>query len=133
MDHFKIKKVRPMFTAVITTAKKYVDDRKTKGELFNPFASADSINYFQTVIAVGNTVTGVKPGDIVKLNYMRYAHAEQKPAGIDVDSNTQKNKAVLEYDIPTIDIDGQTCLFLQYNDIEYVVEEYEADESGLIQ
>ena len=133
MDHFKIKKVRPMFTGVITTARKYVDDSKTRGGLYNPFASAGSLNYFQTVIAVGNTVTGVKPGDIVKLNYMRYARAEQKPAGIDTENNIQKHNVALTYDIPTIDIDDQTCLFIQYNDIEYVVEEYEADESGLIQ
>lgn len=122
-----------MFTGVITTAKHYVEDVKTKGGLYNPYTLKGRLNPFQTVVAVGSTVTGVKDGDIVKLNFLRYARAEQKPTGIDLENNVQKHKAVIEYDIPTIDIDGQTCLFLQYNDIEYVIEEYEADESGLIQ
>ena len=132
MDHFKIKKVRPMFTAVITTSRQFVDDSQTQGGLYNPFASAGGINYFQTVVAVGSTVTGVKEGDIIKINFDRYARAEQKPTGID-DNNVQKHKAVLTYDIPIIDIDGERCLFLQNNDIEYVVTEYEVDESGLLQ
>ena len=132
MDHFKIKKVRPMFTAVVTTARQFVDDSETQGGLFNPFASAGGINYFQTVVAVGSTVAGVKEGDIVKLNFKRYAVAEQKPSGID-DNNVEKHKAVFTYYIPEIDIDGQRCLFLQNNDIECVVTEYEVDESGLLQ
>ena len=133
MEHFKIKKVRPMFTAVLTTARTYVGDVKTQGGLFDPTKMSGDLNIFQTVVAVGTTVTGVKEGDIVKVNYKRYAKAKHVPGALDESENKIVDNMSITYEIPVIDVDGQQCLLLQNNDIEYVIEEYEADESGLIQ
>ena len=133
MEHFKIKKVRPMFTAVLTTARTYVGDVKTQGGLFDPTKMSGDLNIFQTVVAVGTTVTGVKEGDIVKVNYKRYAKAKHVPGALDEGENKIVDNMSITYEIPVIDVDGQQCLLLQNNDIEYVIMEYEADESGLIQ
>ena len=133
MEHFKIKKVRPMFTAVLTTARTYVGDVKTQGGLFDPTKMSGDLNIFQTVVAVGTTVSGVKEGDIVKVNYKRYAKATHVPGALDEGENKIVDNMSITYEIPVIDVDGQQCLLLQNNDIEYVVMEYEADESGLIQ
>ena len=59
---FKIKKIRPLFTGVITTAKKYVGDQHTNksGLIIDTTKMSGSLNPFQTVLAVGTMVSDVK-------------------------------------------------------------------------
>lgn len=129
---FKIKKVRPLFTGVITTARKYVGDvANDAGIILN---KDGDLNPYQYVIAVGTTVTGVKEGEIVKLNFKRYARAKHTPGAIDEGTNMQADDMKYSYELPIITIDGQVCLYMQNNDIEYVVTDYEGvDEGGLLQ
>ena len=130
---FKIKKVRPMFTSVITTATRYKGDQFTeKGGLVLDTRKMDgSINPIQTVVAVGTQVHGIEKGDVVKINFMRYTRARHIPGKIE--DNIQSDNLTATVDIPYIDIDGQQCLHIQNNDIEYVIEEYDVDEGGLFQ
>ncbi len=129
---FKIKKVRPLFTGIITTATRYTGDITTKGGLILDASKAlGSINNFQTVVAVGAMTKDIKVGDVVKINYKRYLVPLQVPGKIE--NNIQSSKMKATYEIPMIDIDGEECLFIQSNDIEYVVEEYEVDDGGLFQ
>lgn len=133
--HFnmKIKKIKPLFTAVITTAKRYVGDQYTEknGLIVDTRKMSGAINVFQTVIAVGTTVHGIQVGDIVKVNYDRYARAKHVPGRIE--DNIQSDNYSAAYEIPVIELNDEECLYLQDRDIEFVVEEYEADEGGLLQ
>lgn len=129
---FKIKKVRPLFTGVITTATKYKDVMTTNGGLIIDTTKMEgSLNPYQTVVAVGDMVRGLSVGDIVKINFNRYARAKHIPGKIE--DNVQSDNLVVTYEIPMVPIDGQEYLFIQHNDIEYVVEDYEVDEGGLLQ
>lgn len=129
---FTIKKVRPLFTGIVTTATRYVEDSTTKGGiLLDPNKAGGQLNNIQKVIAVGKMVSDVKEGDYVKLNYKRYLVPLQLPGKIE--DNVQSSKMKATYEIPMIDIDGHQCLFLQSNDIEYVIEEFIPDEGGLFQ
>ena len=132
---FKIKKVRPLFTGVITTAKKFVGDQATKkGSVIVDTRKMDgSLNYYQTVVSVGSTVRDLKEGDIVKINFSRYAKARHTPGAIDEAQNKQFDNLGWDYEIPIIVIDDIEYLFLQDRDIEYIVEDYEVDEGGLLQ
>lgn len=127
---FNIKKVRPLFTGVITTANKYAEP--TDGLLVDVTKLAGTLNIYQTVISVGKMVTDVKPGEIVRLNFKRYAKAKHVPGVIE--DNIQSDNMSVVYEIPMVTIDGRDCLFVQNNDIEYVVEDYDGiDEGGLLQ
>jgi len=129
---FKIKKVRPLFTGIITTARKYTGDMTTKGGiLLDANKVMGTINPFQVVVAVGAMTKDIKEGDVVKINFKRYLVPLQVPGKIE--NNVQSSKMKATYEIPMIDIDGEEHLFLQSNDIEYVVEDYEVDEGGLFQ
>jgi len=129
---FKIKKVKPLFTGIITTAKVYSEDLKTaSGILLGGTKMAGSMNPFQFVYAVGPMVTGVKEGDVVCINFKRYLVPKHLPGKIE--NNTQADNMVASYEIPLINIDGTDYLFLQNNDIEYVVEDYETDDGGLLE
>lgn len=126
---FRIKKVRPLFTGVITTANTYVGDVTTSSGLIDVRKSEGSLNNFQTVVSVGKMVTDVKPGDIVFLNFKRYKMVKHLPGALGED-NIQKDEMNASYDIPSIIIDDKRHLFLQSNDIEFVVEEYDGVEAG---
>ncbi len=128
---FKIEKIRPLFTGVVTTAKKYVGDVKTESGLI--ISMDGQLNPYQTVISVGNMVHDVKEGDIVKLNFKRYALAKHVPGAIDKDNNLQADDMKMAYELPILTLNGETVLFMQNNDIEYVVEKYTVDEGGLLQ
>lgn len=129
---FKIKKVRPLFTGVVTTARKYVGETTTAGGLIVDTTKMEgTLNNYQIVTAVGTMVKDLKEGDIVKINYKRYAKAKHLPGAIE--DNIQSDNMSVVYEIPMININGEEYLFIQNNDIEYVVEDYEVDEGGLLQ
>ena len=132
---FKIKAIRPLFTGVITTAKKYVGDQHAdvNGLILDTRKMDGSLNPYQTVVSVGTTVRDVEKGDVVKLNFKRYVKTKHTPGGIDEAENKEYDNMSLTYEIPTVIIEGEEYLFLQNNDIEYVVTEYEVDEGGLLQ
>ena len=129
---FTIKKVRPLFTGVVTTARKHVGETTTAGGLIVDTTKMEgTLNNYQIVTAVGTMVKDLKEGDIVKINYKRYAKAKHLPGAIE--DNIQSDNMSVVYEIPMINIAGEEYLFIQNNDIEYVVEDYEVDEGGLLQ
>jgi hypothetical protein len=130
---FNIKKIRPMFTGVITTAYTFSEDQRTSAGLYTGGKRKGDLNPYQWVVSVGNTVTGLKEGDIVYINFKRYAKAQHIPGSIN-DDNIQKDNMSITYEIPFIEVDGKTYLRLQNSDIEFVVEDYDGiDEGGLLE
>lgn len=132
---FKIKKVRPLFTGVITTARKYVGQQyASEGSVIIDTRKLDgTLNPYQIVYSVGGTVRDVKEGDVVKINFSRYALAQHRPGKVDAAENVQSDDLKWAYEIPKITIDGIDYLFIQDRDIDYIVEDYEVDEGGLLQ
>jgi hypothetical protein len=128
---FKIKKVRPLFTGIVTTATRYVGETINKAGLIVPNKMEGQLNPFQRVVSVGKMVNDIKEGDIVKLNFKRYLVPLQVPGKIE--DNVQSSNMKGTYEIPMIDLDGVPHLFLQSNDVEFVVEDCEIDEGGLLQ
>lgn len=123
-----------MFTGVVTTAMKYVSDVTNDSGLILPSKMEGQLNYYQWVVAVGDMVTGLKKGDIVRINFKRYAIAQHTPGMIDADANIQHDNMSVKYEIPMVTMDGKDYLFLQNNDIEYIVTDYSGvDEGGLLQ
>jgi len=129
---FKIKKVRPLFTGIITTATKYQNGVTAKGGLLLDVTKMDgTINNYQIVKAVGSMVHDIKEGDVVCINFKRYLKVKHLPGVIE--DNVQSDNMQGVYEIPKITIDDTDYLFIQNNDIEYVVEDYEVDAGGLLQ
>ena len=132
MGEFKIKHVKPLFTTIITTATKYssdtinelglvVDTKRLKGEL----------NPIQQVYEVGSTVTGIKKGDLVYINFKRYMVSQHTPGRIE--DNIQHDSLSVRYEIPYVEIGGVRYLKLQNTDIEYIIDEYEPSDGGLFE
>ena len=125
-----------MFNGIVTTARRYVGDTTTRGGLLLDTKKMEgTMNPFQWVVSVSDMVhntTGVKKGDIVNIYFKRYAKVNHVPGAIE--NNVQSDNMNISYEIPMIDIDGVEYLFLQSNDIEFIVTDYDGiEEGGLLQ
>lgn len=118
----KIKKIKPMFTALITTMDKYEQD-VTTGGLINVTKMQGGLKEYQTVLAVGGSVRDIKVGDLVCVNPARFA-VRKHQAGSLKDGVISDNP-VTTYNFDVVEMDDKQCLLLQDRDIEFVIEEWE--------
>lgn len=118
----KIKKIKPMFTSLITTMDKYEHD-VTTGGVIDVTRQQGTIKEYQTVLAVGSLVKDIKEGDMVCINPSRFA-IKKHQAGTLKDGVVSDNP-VIKYNFDIIEIDDKQCLLLQDRDIDFIVEEYE--------
>jgi len=132
---FKIlRNIRPLFNGVLTTATTYKGDVTTNGGLILDATKMEgTMNPYQRVFAVGKMVTDLKPGDIVFINFKRYAKVRHIPGAIE--DNVQSDNMSMYYEIPMVEVGGQQYLRIQNSDIEFAVspEDCEIDEGGLLQ
>lgn len=119
----KIKKIRPMFTSLITTMDKYKEDTYTEGGLIDTTKQVGGLKEYQRVLAVGESVKSVKVGDLVCVNPSRFA-VRKHQAGSLKDGVITDNP-VTTYNFDVVEIDDKQCLLLQDRDIEFIIEEYE--------
>ena len=118
-----IKKIKPLFTSVVTTMDKYEDDVMTSGLVTK---TAGTMKEYQTVMAVGSSVRDIKVGDIVCINPSRYAVKKYEDNSIKGD--VISTNPVISYKFPIIEIDKEEYLLLQDRDIDFVIEEWEEEE-----
>ena len=119
----KIKRIKPMFTALVTTIDKYVDDQFMAGTtILDANKRQGGLKEYQKVLSVGDSVRGVKVGDLVCIDPKAYA-VKKHEAGSLKDGVIADNP-VVSYNFDVIELDGQQCLLLQERDITFVIEEY---------
>lgn len=119
----KVKKIKPMFTALITTMDKYEHDERTAGGLLDVTKQQGGLKEYQRVLAIGSSVRDIKVGDLVCVNPTRFA-VKQHQAGTLRDGVVTDNP-VVKYNFDVIEMDGKQCLLLQDRDIDFIIEEYE--------
>ena len=115
-----IKKVKPMFNAIITTMNRYEDDDSSDTLIKN---TSGSLKEYQTVVAVGGSVRDIKVGDVVQIDPSRYAKKQHREDSLK--NGIVSDNPVMSYNFKTILIDGEQCLLLYDSDISYIIEEYE--------
>ena len=128
MNMIKLKKVRPLFTGLITTMDVYEDYTKTSSGIIDGSKKQGSLKEYQKVVAVGTTVRDIQVGDIVWVNPKRFAVMKHKPGSLQ--DGVIKDNQVLEYNFDVLEIDGKKHLLLQDRDIEFIVDEYEEIEES---
>lgn len=126
MGEIKLKKIKPMFTSIVTTADRYTELVHIPGSsLLSAEHNKSGLKEYQKVIAVGSMVKSVKPGDLVCINPERYAVRKYaKDNSMKDDMEETYRKQTVEYSFHVVRLDDQQCLLLQENDIDYVIEEY---------
>ena len=116
-----IKKIRPMFNTLVTTFDVF-EETESNG-IIGADEMAGQPKPYQTVVAVGPAVAHIKVGDIVAIDFSRYARKQHKDGSLK-DGVIQDNP-VVSYAFNTIPLDGVEHLFLYANDIQFVIEDHE--------
>lgn len=116
----KLKKVTPMFNKIITTAE-FTEELSESGIITNTKKSVDE---FQTVIAVGDSVRSIKVGDVVCVDPNRYAVRKYKKDSAKADMEEYAN-TIIDYEIPLIILDGVKHLMIMDSDVLFIVDDYE--------
>lgn len=111
-----------MFTNIVTTMDSYEEDTTTASGLIDSTKQKGALKEYQTVIAVGNAVRDINPGDIVCINPIRYAQYKHGKNSL---KDVAADNPVTGYNFNVVEIDGKDCLLLHDQDIRYVIEDYE--------
>lgn len=119
----KINKIKPLFTALITTMDKYEQDKITEGGLIDTTKQQGALKEYQKVLAIGDAVRGIKVGDLVCVNPARFAVRKHDKGSMR--DGVITDNPVVTYNFDVVEMGGNQCLLLQDRDIEYVIEDYE--------
>lgn len=127
-----IKKIKPLFTKVLTTGDRYEDDMYTKGIIV---ANKGELKLYQKVLAIGTSVRDIKVGDTVMINPNNYAVMKYDPNSIKNDMDMNKR---IKWNLPWVTIDDENgkpkeCLLLNDRDIEFVFEGEEKNETIIVE
>jgi len=123
-----IKKIKPLFTTIVTTGDKFEEDMVENGLVV---AVKGDMKLWQKVIAVGTAVRDIQVGDMVMIDASRYAVRKYDKNSL---QNDLDNNPVLSYHFNWVTIDDadgnpKECLLLQDRDIQYVFEGEEKKET----
>ena len=128
----RIKKIKPLFTSVLTTGDKYESDFIENGIIV---ANKGDLKLYQTVLATGSAVRDINVGDKVFINPKNYAVMKYDPNSVKNEFDMQK---VIRWNLPWVQVedkDGREkdCLLLADRDIQFVYEgEEKKSESVLV-
>ena len=127
-----IKKIKPLFTKVLTTGDKYEEDMLTKGIIV---ANKGDLKLYQKVLAIGTSVRDIQVGDTVMINPRNYAVMQYDPNSIKEDMDMNKR---VKWNLPWVTIDDENgnpmeCLLLNDRDIEFVFEGEEKNETIIVE
>lgn len=122
-----IKKIKPLFTSIVTTGDKFEKDFKENGIIV---AKKGDLKLWQRVIAVGDCVRNIKVGDMVMIDA---SHYEVKRYSQDSLQNDIDNNPVLKYQFNWVTLEEipnepKDCLLLNDRDILYVFEGEEKED-----
>lgn len=126
-----IRKIKPLFTTVVTTGYKYEEDMHENGLIV---AKKGDLKLYQKVIAVGSAVRDIQVGDTVMFNPKNYAVMKYDPNSVKNDMDMNK---VVKWNLPWVIVDDengkpQDCLLLNDRDIQFVFEGEEVNEKIII-
>jgi co-chaperonin GroES (HSP10) len=119
-----IKKIKPMFTSILVTKDIYTTDVKEGGLITR---TSGTVKEYQKVIAVGESVRGIKVGDLVHIDPKKYAVKKYKEDSVKSDLMTNQ---IIGYDIPQVILEGRNYLLIDSSDVKYIIEDYEEDISS---
>ena len=124
------KKIRPVFTQILTTMYKYPQDMMVGGMIDTTRRKGD-VSPYQKVVAVGNVVRTVEKGEWIQINPARYAQYKHEKGSLK--DGVIKDNPILGYNFPVVEIGGTKYMLLDERDIAVIIEDYdEVKFSGLV-
>lgn len=119
----EIRKIKPIGCQVLVTKNVYGwDDFDESGIIIHKRGDLKS---YQTVIAVGDDVKFVKPGDVVEINFFKYCEFQDDPNSVKVNGTNKVINLHLNI-VEMIDEEGDPidCFLIDQREVKYILEEY---------
>ena len=119
----KIKKIKLMYTRILTTMDTYVESDVTSASgIIDASKLKKGVKEYQKVLAVGTDVRNIHVGDMVCINPDRYAVRKFSKNSV---KNDIMENYITGYNFNVMNYDGQDCLMLDEQDVEFIIEDYE--------
>ena len=123
-----IKKIKPMFTSIVTSAEKFSEDQYD-GSLI--VAKKGDMKTYQKVIAIGSMVRDINIGDTVMINVHNFAVKRYSKDSV---HNDMDDNPTIKYIFNYVNIDNekgesQECLLINDRDVLYVFEGEEKNDA----
>lgn len=120
----KIKKIKPLYNSIVTTMNFYDSPVYIEGtNLIDSSKKNGSVKEYQKVLEVGDMVRNIKVGDLVCINPKNYANVRHNKGSLK--DGIVTDNPIISYNFNIVNINGEDCLFLRDNDIDFVIEEFE--------
>lgn len=120
-----LKKIKPIGCKVLVTENVYgYDDENAAGIIVNK--KGDLKNY-QEVIAIGEDVKFVKPGDVVKINFYKYVVTKENPNSLKAIHGENPVVDLNLDEVELVDDKGEVipCFLIDQRDVEYIMEDFD--------
>ena len=123
-----IKKIKPMFTSIVTSAEKFSEDQYD-GSLI--VAKKGDMKTYQKVIAIGSMVRDINIGDTVMINVHNFAVKRYSKDSV---HNDMDDNPTIKYIFNYVNIDNengesQEYLLINDRDVLYVFEGEEKNDA----
>ena len=116
------KKIRPIFTQILTTMYKYPEDMVVNGVIDTTRRKGDVCAY-QQIVSVGNAVRSVEKGEWVQINPMRYAKFKHEKGSLK--DGVITDNPIIGFDFPVVTIGEEKYMLLDERDITVIIDEYD--------
>ena len=122
----KIKKIKPMFDHIVTTAHVFTKKEATINGIIDPNLEGKYKPY-QEIVSLGEAakIKGIKEGQLVAIDYSKYGQAKQAKDANNINASVDGYHVKMVYQVPVIELDGKEYLYITSNAIEYIAEDYE--------
>ena len=119
----KLRKIKPIGCQVLVTENLYGwDDFDEAGIIIH---KRGDLKTYQEVIAVGDDVKFVKPGDVVEINLYKYAVFKEDPNSVKaMADNPIVGLRLNEVKMTGVDDEEVTCMLIDQRDVTYILEDY---------
>ena len=117
-----MKSITPMFTGLVTTCNEYKEDQFDEHGVLRPGEVQGAIKWYQKVVAVGDSVRGIKVGDTVAIDISAYIKKKYSEDSLRTDI---VDNPVEQVNIPTILLDNVPHYLLDVRDIKFVINDFE--------
>ena len=119
----ELRKIKPVGSQVLVTKNLYGwDDFDESGIIIH---SRGDLKSYQTVVAIGDDVKFVKPGDVVEINLFKYCEFQDDPNSIKVNgTNKVINLHLNEVDMVDKDGDPMGCFIIDQREVKYILEDF---------
>ena len=119
----KIKSIKPIGSQILVSKNLYGwDDFDASGLIMH---KRGDLKTYQTVLSVGSDVRFVKPGDVVEINFYKYAVFKEDPNSVKaMADNPIVGLRLNEVELTDDNNEPVSCLLIDQRDVQYILEDF---------